>query len=224
MRLPKRARFGVMLVASLLVVTACGDDSSNPIFATTGDLVTSASVAPGGTTPSGGDGTSDTAGIGEATATTDPASQNPLDIIANADFTPSGDAPRSLVGTPDTRSAAAIADDLAAGGIDLTGVEVWVFPVTGSDERLLVFSVNPAAAGLSEDPTGGNLFEVLAAAPSLPDSGITRFVLNYYDSDDQGEFVLTTTVPMDLLLDSIANDTDVSEFVEMQLMRDGVAQ
>jgi len=94
---------------------------------------------------------------------------------------------------------------------------------TGSDDRLLVIEAGAAAAGFGEDPEGGDLIEALAASPTTQEAGLTRLVINYYDTDDEGAFALTMTLPMELLLGEVDEEVDISQFLDIQVVRVGDA-
>jgi hypothetical protein len=192
------------LLASVLALAACsGDAGSNPLERPGAED----SAAP----------TSTTAATTGTTTTTPPEAAVFEEIIAASEAAVS-QAPQSSIATPDFVAADAITAELAADGSDLTGVEVWVLPVVAGEERLLVLEIDPSATQLADDDTEA-LLTALVGLDAVSEAGITRFVINYHDSDEQGEFVLTATLPYDELVRSVAEGADVGDSVQIQLVR-----
>jgi len=123
----------------------------------------------------------------------------------------------SDLGASDEAAAAALHSELEAGGVDLTGMEMWVFDVNGSDDRLLVVDVNRGAEQVPEESDSADLLEVLIASPSFEETGVTRFVLNFFGTDQDGGFVLTTTMDIDAVVaaSSSEEELDGSAFGEI---------
>ena len=213
----KRRGAATLLVISMLAA-ACGGGSSDGIFESPGSQGSATSGGETETAPSGDTGTEPDA-ASTTTTTTTPEYEDVFDLVAQSDL---GDPPprsSSALGSADVATAAAIAAELVAGDVDLTGLELWVFDVVGSDDRLLVVEASAAAAGFGEDPEGGDLIEALAASPTTQEAGLTRLVINYYDTDDEGAFALTMTLPMELLLGEVDEEVDISQFLDVQVIR-----
>jgi hypothetical protein len=187
-----------------LVAAACGDDAS-----------------PGTSAPSTTAAAVTTSAPAETTTTTEPEPENPLDILAGMDFSgPGSPDGTGSIGSPDYATASAITADLVAAGVDLTGITLWVLPVVGTADRLLVVEITDAATGLEDDASDGVL-GALAEAPSLDGSRIARLVINYHGADARGDFVLTTTVPMEAFIAFVTEGADPEGLFELQLTRGG---
>jgi hypothetical protein len=196
------ARRWAPVVVLALVAAACGDDASPGTSAPSTTAVTTSAPA-------------------ETTTTTEPEPENPLDILAGMDFSgPGSPDGTGSIGSPDYATAAALTADLAAAGVDLTGITLWVLPVVGTADRLLVVEITDAATGLDDDGSEGPLVAIVEA-PSLEGSGISRLVVNYHGTDARGDFVLTTTVPMDAFIAAITQSADIEGIFELQLTRGG---
>jgi len=198
-----------------IVVGACGGGDGE-----------SASSSASGTEPGSGGATTSTTG---ATATSVPTTAatsvpttttttllNGFELIANTSADPA--APVSEVGTPDVAAAAAIAGELAANDIPLAGAAIWVLPVVGSEERLLVFEIHAATTD-SETEAGGDLFEVLVNSAVVAEAAVTRFVFHYFDTDDEGDFVFTMTMPLEALFRAVTEDADISDQILVKQRR-----
>jgi hypothetical protein len=176
------------------------------------------SAADGATTTGATTETTDAGGADATTSTVATVTTAPADALSVIDgfdwaavpSLPDAEVPPSS-GVPDDRAAAAITADIAGAGIDLTGVEFWVLPVSRSDERLLVIEISDAAFGLLEDPSGESLFDAILDAPSVAEAGATRLVINYRGADAEGPFVLTSTVELDVLASAYAEARDLGE-------------
>jgi len=211
----KRRGAATLLVISMLGA-ACGGGSSNGVFESPGSQGSATSGSDTRTEP-------DAASTTTTTTTTTPEYEDVFDLIAQSDLGNPPARSSSALGSADVATAAAIAAELVAGDVDLTGLELWVFDVVGSDDRLLVIEAGAAAAGFGEDPEGGDLIEALAASPTTQEAGLTRLVINYYDTDDEGAFALTMTLPMELLLGEVDEEVDISQFLDIQVVRVGDA-
>lgn len=209
---PVKRRVLPIVVFLSLAVVACGDDGES-IFGTTSTLDGATTTTTSGTGDTTGTTAADTTTTAPTTTTTtlDPGTVG-LDIFAEAATDPSATPPPGDLGSHDHQAAAQISAELTAAGVDLTGVGVYVFGIAGTGERMLVLSADAATDQLAGE--GGNdLFETLSTLPSLVEaSDITRFTLHYFDSDAEGDFVLTTTFPLQLLFDE-----DLEELPEDEL-------
>jgi hypothetical protein len=130
----------------------------------------------------------------------------------------------STLGSSDFAAAATIGTALFS-QLDSTGVELFVFPVIGTSDVLLVMEIDGAAINTEAEPTDLDLLVFLASDPSVGDAGITRFVANFHAVDDQGAVVITTTIPLPAIVEAVANGTDIADdAVIFQVTRNGVAQ
>lgn len=163
----------------------------------------------------GGDADTGSGATPSTTASTIPSEDalqpvNPLDAPASIPTPPpeEGLDPVSgvLSGGPDLDSAESFTQVLTEGGLDITGVEVWVWPITGSDGVLLILNIDDSASGLLEDPGVASKLGEALLSPVLDAAGVTQLVINYRSSDEQGPFTLMVT----FLLDALRDGADLS--------------
>ena len=104
---------------------------------------------------------------------------------------------RSLLGGPADESVSrALIATATTAAIDLTGVEITVWPVTGTGESLLIIEFDEAASAYADDEAqGGDLFAVLLASPLIDDRSITRVVIRMHGTDEQGPYIFTLPLP-----------------------------
>lgn len=159
------------------------------------------------------DPTEGTTATSEATTTT-AVSVLFVDPLDDPSSIPPWDEPvdplyEGLSGGPDEESTAAFAVVLADTGLDPTGIEAWIWPVIGSDDVLLILNIDDIAVGLLDDEEAVvKLWETLLS-PVLEDAGVTRLVMNYRSTDDQGPFTLSATFAFDVVLQSMRDQTDL---------------
>jgi hypothetical protein len=195
-----------------LIVASCSGGES--IF----DGAPDATSQPSGDTPT-------PSGDVDAAPTPDEQTEfNAFEFGLNYEFADEPIELTSNLGGADADAAATLHAELEAGGVDLTGMELWVFDVSGSDGRLLVIDVNRGSEQVPEESDSADIFEVLFAAPSFEESGITRFVLNFFGTDQDGGFVLTTTVDLNALLEASASQeevdlTQLSDLAQFEIFR-----
>lgn len=188
-------------VVFALTVAGCGG-STQPVFGGSSTTLDGAvtTVGSGSTTATTGSSSSSSTGADTTTTTVSPLSAL-VDGASDPAATPAGD-----LGAPDLDTSGAIAAELAAAGVDLAGVEVYVYPILGTGERMLVLAADAAAEQLAGEGSN-DLFEALPTLPTLAaGSDITRFTLHYYDTDAEGAFVLTTTMPLQTLFEYDGGD------------------
>lgn len=230
----------VAVVAFAVVATACGDDDSAPRV--TGAVLTSA--ADGSTTtntPPGDDSattTTEAATSTEATTTTSsttvaettaPEAPLSLETITDISQVPEVDVPDGelgldslLGGSPDTNAARAIEVDLVAAGLDLTGLQVYVWPVTGTRRSILVLEIDDTATALAEDDTASVvLIETLLDSQVLEEVNIPQLVINYRLTENGEPFVFTISVPIEDLRIGLAEGTDPFANAAIQISGDG---
>jgi len=215
MGLGVRRAFSLALVVAL-AATACSDDDGSVLE----DAAVTTSTADRGSTDESATSTSEAQGT---TTTTLSSFEQTFEYLTTTEFDP-GDDPLTGVGPPDFPTAEAITAELEETGVPLAGLEIWVFPVIGSDEKLLVLEINASVAeeaGGGADSASEQALEgdFLSSAPSIQEAGITRIVMNLYDSDDEGPFVMTITLPYDAWVASSTDGADVSDSVAMQIER-----
>lgn len=211
------------LAAMLLLVlalAACGDDGARPIFDTSGTTsatlgdTTSSSTTPTTTTPA------TTTTLPETTTTTEPSPLDDLftEIVEGPVAAPH-DPTESGIGSSDPDAAAAI--QTSVGTADLPGSLFQVFDVLGTDDRLLVVTLDQATVDAAGDEAGNTFLLAVLDSPAVGEHGITRFVFNYRGSDDAGEYVVTSTVSVQDALAAQAAGESITPYLTVQLTRDG---
>lgn len=215
---PQGRRRGLLVAVVALVVVAggagayallgSGDDTPAPSQAADGGP--SGGADSSGTEP--GDTSGSAAAEGAVAGSYDSIEHVPVDI-------PPEIADDRLRAPADTAAAESFTSALQQAGVDLTGVEVWVFPVSGTGESLLVFEVDDraqAAAGSAEDDGGETLRRLLLSDPGLQAANVTRLVMNYHGTDDQGPFTMSFTLPISAIAEA---GGDITEDVLTQVTR-----
>lgn len=216
-RMPLVIGGGVVAVAiAVLALTLLGDDApaTESVLGGTGGSTGSTESSIGGVL---GQGSEMGAGIGVAEF------PEPVEVEL-----PEGE---DLLG-PNNRAAVADVEALLAeGGLDLSAyegvMETYVFPVAGTGESILVLegdidAINaleeePAASGDTTAFEDEELFRRLAELPAVQEANVTRIAMNLRGTDAEGAYVMTFTLPMELLLqDPEALDAEFAELTEEQ--------
>ncbi len=121
-----------------------------------------------------------------------------------------------LQGTPDREAAAAILDEIAATGVDTTGLSLIVFPVKGQNGAL-AYAVLDTSAGF-QFPTAAaanpipELFGRLAGGPTVEDAKIEPAAIAYRDQEGRTLGVLTAST--ETIRDFVAGRIDEQAFSE----------
>ena len=121
-----------------------------------------------------------------------------------------------LQGTPDREAAAAILDEVAAAGMDTTGLSLYVMPVEGQDGSL-AYAVLDASAGF-QFPTGTaanplpDLFGRLAGGSTVDEAGIEQVAVAYRDGAGRTLGVLTASTKV--IRQFVAGEIDEAAFSE----------
>ncbi|HSO28759.1 MAG TPA: hypothetical protein VLS28_02540 [Candidatus Sulfomarinibacteraceae bacterium] len=102
-----------------------------------------------------------------------------------------------LAGTPDREAAAAILDEVAAAGVDTTGLSLYVFPVDGRTGTL-AYAVLDASAGFgsvagTDASSIADLFGSLVAGPTVDSARIEQVAIAYRDETGRTLGVLTAS-------------------------------
>jgi len=220
------------LAALLLLITACGDDSVlrettvRETSTTVGSTQASTSTSEPGSTTTTEPVVSTTAMTMTTTSTTvapeDTIPEDPfsVDALSSIEAQPQplpDDVSALLSGRPEEAVAAAIAAGLEATGLDLTGVEVAVWPIIATGESLLILWFDDTATAFAgEDVVADDLLATLIDSPYVDGASITRLVINYRSEDADGPFVLTATVSIATVREALASGRDLEQD-EMQL-------
>ncbi len=160
-----------------------------------GGAASAGDTTSGGSSASSDDGNS---GSGSGSGAKPPASELIPPPIVLADIPPvpvplTGSTTDDLIGGSNDAAAEALAQALQDAGLNLAGIDVFVFPISGTNTGLLVLNINEGQAFLGEDPTP---FVAMLTAPEIAANNIDRIVINFSGVDGD----LTLTVPVSTLL------------------------
>jgi hypothetical protein len=134
-----------------------------------------------------------------------------FDVPTRAGLMPS-EGERLLSGAPNREASTALESELASQGFDMTGVDVWVLPVSGQDTSL-GFVVLDESQGFTldnytlGDPVTDSLV-ALARSGALQEAGVSQVGMEYVDAD--GDSAATLTVRMDSIT-AVANGQITAE-------------
>lgn len=189
----------------LLVLAGCGDDAGNP-FTTDAN---GSSTLPGDTTTTTSSETADFFDLSAVVATPPAAPLVGVDAL--------------LGGPADESVSRALIATATTAAVDLTGVEITVWPVTGTGESLLIIEFDEAASAYADDQGQGvDLFAVLLASPLIDDRSITRVVIRMHGTDEQGPYIFTFTAPTAAMRENLATGAAIPEDqLLMELKREG---
>jgi hypothetical protein len=101
--------------------------------------------------------------------------------------------------TPDREKAAVVMADLQAAGLNTQGVEVYVLPVSGTDDNVAMVVLD-ASKGFNFNSSGSAdpVKDFLTVAAKAQQQGINRAAVAYYD--EKGKPLATATLPTDAVL------------------------
>jgi hypothetical protein len=204
----------------LLLAAACGDSGGFGLTTvTTGGSDGSSTTGVSGTT--GGETTTTS---GENTTTTAVESlldYFPVDVAAGPvpRAVPLSDADVVVGGAPDARAADELEAAVAALGVDLTGMEIWVFPIADTGNWLMVLEfTDTGQQGEVDDTAGEQLFTTILGHPVIDRLPVTHLAMNYRGEDAEGGFVFTLTDTIANFRTALATDGD-AETAQLQLVR-----
>jgi hypothetical protein len=134
---------------------------------------------------------------------------------------PEGD---RLLGPNNRVAAGAVRDYLAENGLDLTAVDLFVFPMADVGESLLVIDADLEAllALDTSGSTGEGDDDALARLRELPEvqaANVTRIAMNLRGADEQGDFVMTFTLPIDALDPNSPQYADLSDEQALEVFK-----
>lgn len=182
-----------LLASLLLVLAACTGSSQNTLPFGDGSSTTQGGS---GSTTTGGDTTTTT----QATTTTEPDffEGDAFSVQANVTADQPSGPDALLAGAPSTTASLALTAELEAGGVDLTGTELIIWPVYGETTSILVFEFTEEAEN-AESSADADLLELLLASEIVQLENIDRVVFNFRAVDEEGPYVFTYTVTIDEL-------------------------
>lgn len=125
----------------------------------------------------------------------------------------------------DTIAADAIAAELQAAGIDMTGVRVSVWPLTGDGRTFLVLNVTeetPLFSG-SEEGAGANLedtlFSALVNGRAVREARVGRFAFRFTGQVEQEPLEVVFAVTMEDIEESVRTGADPFDRALVQIKR-----
>lgn len=196
---------GPGVVLALLVAASCGGDSSNPLSTTSTGAESTTIVVTTTNAPT-------TTTLPPTTTTTvDPF----LIDIYSIEPTPPPEATgfnALLGGPPDEIATLLIISDLEDDGIDLTGIEILVWPISGTGESLVVIEFGDSAGLYAEDDDQATLLvNSVLTHPVVAEQNITRMVLKIAGTDEEGPYVFTMTALVEAMLRSLSTGASLEE-------------
>ncbi|NNC75758.1 MAG: hypothetical protein HKN93_09645 [Acidimicrobiia bacterium] len=206
----RRGTAYLALATAVVLATGCGggDSGGDTPRATTsaGTTTTSSGVA-----TTGGDPVTTTTAGPSTTATpyeefiTDPEAF----LAAHVDLI---ETPQVILReSPDYGTTEDFRSEVVAQGIDLTGVEVLVWPVAATDDIFLVFSFDTTAKAFEEGDEGDLLGMAMATSSTLESAGITQLVIIWEGSDAGGPFSMTFMAPFEAVRRATLDGTDLEQ-------------
>jgi hypothetical protein len=134
---------------------------------------------------------------------------------------PEGD---SLLGSNNRRASTAIQNYLAESGVDMTGIDLFVFPVADAGESLLVIDADlETLMAISSSDSGGaasdDAMANLINLPEVQEANVTRVAMNLRASDEQGPYVMTLTLPIGALDPNNPEYADLSDEEALQVYK-----
>ncbi|MEX0826265.1 MAG: hypothetical protein WD184_05905 [Acidimicrobiia bacterium] len=194
-----------LVVILTLVAAACGggDGSSNPI-ATTSTAASATTVTSSGPT---------TTTLPPTTTTTlDPFLVDIFSIEPMPPSEPATGVNAVLGGPPDEIATLLILADLEDAGIDLTGIEIFVWPISGTGSSLVVIEFGDSAGLYAEDDDQATLLvNSVLTHPVIAEQNITRMVLRIAGADEEGPYVFTMTALVADMLRSLSTGASLEE-------------
>ncbi len=108
-------------------------------------------------------------------------------------------AERLLSGTPDRRAATELKEELAKGGIDTKGLDIYVLPVAGKESSVAI-AVLDSSKGFRFGSSRGrdpliDFMSQLSTSKTAKEAGIQRVAIDY--RNDKGESLLALTTSVD---------------------------
>ena len=109
----------------------------------------------------------------------------------------------ALLGPNDDEAVEAVLALFAASGVDLTGIDVFVFPIADAGESLLVLdadmdtltTLSESTIG-SDDVSNDDLLVRMSELPEIVAANVTKVAMNLRSNDEQGPFVMTISLPL----------------------------
>ena len=130
---------------------------------------------------------------------------------------PSQGSSSPLGAQPDRAKARALAKLLEANGWNMQGVAVYVWPVSGTKESLLIVNIDETQ-GAAPPPDPGPGFDALLKAPEIKQANVSRMVFVYRGRDEQGAYSATVTMPISAIQDAESLEKLTSE-EQMRLLQ-----
>jgi hypothetical protein len=167
----------------------------------------------GGSSGDSGAVDGDTSGAG-STSSSSPSSPSPdepeeedlatallalLDEDSPLPSLPAGTNP-AVGGTPYYGAAAAIRETLAASGVDVPELDIYVLPIGNTGESLLVLDAEESrSSGGSVPDDMTPAIAALLDSEALSKANVTQFAINFHGVDEQGSVTITMTMSLESL-------------------------
>jgi hypothetical protein len=178
------------------------------------------------------DQTTTTIGSGDPPATTKPTDQTtttqpaPVEVwefdeamIEQALATAAATSPEDIA--PPGRNPVAtslLTEEFAASGLDLTGLEIVVFP-DGISESFVLMVSDDSTALMNTDDGSDLLVAHLLASPVVAQFAIETMILQHSTTDDEGPLILTFAVALSDLDEAVRTGADIFDRIAVQAER-----
>lgn len=108
--------------------------------------------------------------------------------------------------------------ELSAADLDLTGLDLTVYP-TGISEALLFVATDDKSDALSAEGWAEQFVKALVASQVISDFDVKRLAFQYGGSDEQGPFVATLTILLSDLSAAVSSGGNVFDHAAVQMER-----
>lgn len=198
----------IALIVAVMILSG-GDDEKTP-----------ASAASGGQTPA----VAATAAAGGGNNASAAATPRVATQPRPKPYTPPN-TPDAAVGLANEEAAEDIAKSLQRAGLDLRGTSVSVFHINGTDQQLLVFTVDTATAtamsnALSTTANQRNFAKAVVDTPVVKKAKISRIAMDLTGRDAQGRYTVSMTMTM-ATLEAMAKGTLSDTELQQQIQTKG---
>ena len=208
MRWVPRCALAIATSLAACLWAACGGSESTTSSSATQPTAAAADEASENTSPPA-------ANI-EPTATPEPLSFD-FDAITPVAWTePLSQANQTLGGAADWEAEAEIAAALADAGLQM---DVYVLPITGTSEWLLIMEVDDEVATvlLNNPNLSETVSQAIANSTVVRAGRVTQLAINWHSSDESGPVILTIMMPADALVGRV-DGTMTDEEIQAQTL------
>lgn len=216
-----------VLTAALLVAVGCGGESKS----TLDESVPSTTEAPAVTATARPAVIATALSTATASAGPEATPRGPAPLPASVAVVLPPDRPDAMLGDSNIEAVKAFTSELTSAGLDLTGLDIYVFPVIAVEPQwLVVFDIavadaDPLISSLTaSDDKLRLLLQQVSVSPSLAAAGVDRLVINMRANSPDGPEILTVTLSMAALAriqDGTMTEQEQKEQVLFQIKRGG---